>query len=120
MRVRKLDANKDYSIGQGEANFWINQAAGVGQNIETRLGLAEGEWFLDKTIITPWSEEILGYGTVALRDMALKTVILETNGVTGIEAYNSNFDPITRELAVSGSVMTAYSTSPVSFGPVVI
>lgn len=120
MRVRKLTAAGDYQIGQGEANFWINKAAGVGQNIQTRLGLAEGEWFLDKTIITPWSEEILGYGTVALRDMALKTVILETDGVTGIETYNSNFNPATRELAVSGTAMTIYSSSPIPFGPTVI
>ncbi len=52
-RVRKLDANGDYSFGQGEANFWVNNAAGVAQNVETRLGLLEGEWFLDKNSRDP-------------------------------------------------------------------
>ncbi len=59
-RVRKLDANRDYSFGQGNINFWINSPFGVAQNVETRLGLWEGEWFLDKTRGTPYSQEILG------------------------------------------------------------
>ena len=118
-RVRKLDSVGDYSIGQGEANFWINAAQGVGQNIQTRLGLWEGEWFLDKTVGMPW-QDVLGYSTVSLRDIAIKTVILQTDGVSALETYNSSFDPTTREFTVSGSVMTIYSTSPVLFGPVTI
>lgn len=119
-RVRKLDANGDYSIGQGEANFWINQVEGVVQNVTTRLLLLEGEWFLDNTIGTPWSQEILGYSTAALRDIAIKTVILQTDNVTALTSYNSAVNSSTREFTVSGFILTPFSPQPVPFGPVVI
>ena len=120
MRVRKQDSNGDYVIGQGEANFWINQAEGVVQTVVTRLLLAEGEWFLDQTIGTPWSQEILGYSTAALRDIAIKTVILQTNNVTALTDYNSSVDTTTRKFTVSGSILTPFSPQPVPFGPVVL
>lgn len=119
-RVRKLDANGDYTIGQGEINFWINSPAGVAQNIKTRLSLFEGEWFLDQSIITPMTQEILGYGTASLRDIAIKTVILQTNDVTSIETYSSQVNNSTREFTVSGTVMTTFSTQPIPFGPVIL
>lgn len=115
MRVRKLSPTGDYTIGQGSANFWINAAQGVGQNVETRLGLWEGEWFLDKTRGTPWTQEVLGYNTASLRDIALKTVILGTFGVSSITSYNSSANPENREFTVSGTVMTIYSPTPVPF-----
>jgi hypothetical protein len=120
MRVRKEDANGDYVIGNGEADFYINNPAAVGQLIATRLRLWEGEWFLDKTVYTPYKEEILGYGTTSLRDMAFKSVILGTPNVTSIVSYNSTFDPVKRSFTVEGTVMTSFSTNPTSFGPVTL
>jgi len=118
MRVRKQDANGDYLIGQGTANFYANNTYAVAQLIETRLGLWEGEWFLDLTIGTPYKDEILGYGTTSLRDMAVKAQILGTPDVLSIETYFSSVNPATRAFTVSGSVMTPFSTQPVAFGPV--
>jgi len=119
-RVRKLDANGDYSFGQGEANFWINQVEGVVQNVTTRLLLLEGEWWLDQTVGTPWSQEILGYSTAALRDVAIKTVILTTDNVTQLTQYNSSVNPSTRAFTVSGFILTPFSPQPAPFGPVVL
>lgn len=120
MRVRKQDANGDYLIGQGEANFWINSPEGVSQNVETRLLLWEGEWFLDKTEGTPWSQEILGYGTASLRDIAIRARVLATDGVTALLNYNSSVNTATRKMTVSGSIMTKFSTTPINFGPVTL
>lgn len=120
MRVRKQDANGDYTIGQGQANFWINSPRGVAQNVETRLLLWVGEWFLDNTIYTPWSQEILGYGTASIRDVAIKSVILTTDGVTSIVSYISSVNPSTRKLTVQGTIMTQFSAQPTSFGPVIL
>lgn len=118
MRVRKLDDDGDYQIGQGQANFWINNPQAVAQEIGTRLLLWEGEWFLDKFNGTPWSQEILGYGTTAIRDQAIKARILETPGVTSLNSFSSAVDPSTRKYTVQGSVLTQFSTQPISFGPV--
>lgn len=120
MRVRKLTASGDYQIGQGQANFWINTAQGVGQKVTCRLRLWEGEWFLDNTIGTPYTQEILGYNTASLRDIAIQAVIIQTPGVQSITSYVSNTDPETRKFTVSGEVLTIYSPVPVSFGPVVL
>lgn len=120
MRVRKLTSTGDYQIGQGQANFWINSPQGVAQNVETRLKLWEGEWFLDTTIGTPWIQEILGYNNASLRDVAIKTVILGTDGVTSISNYQSDADPGTRKFTVSGSVITIFDPNPVPFGPVIL
>jgi hypothetical protein len=114
MRVRKLSAVGDYQIGQGEANFWINSPEGVAQKVKTRLGLWTGEWFLDKTIGTPYLQKILGYNTASLRDVALRTVILETDGVTALSNYSSVLGgPGPRGLTVSGTITTVYSQTPV-------
>lgn len=116
MRVRKLDANGDYTIGQGQANFWINAPEGVAQKVQTRLGLWEGEWFLDNTVGTPYLQQILGYGTASLRDIAIMTVIRETDGVSAINSYSSvvgGNGP--RSLVVSGTITTIYSKTPVPF-----
>jgi hypothetical protein len=120
MRVRMLSVTGDYTIGQGLANFWINAAQGVGQNVTTRLGLWVGEWFLDRTIGTPWLQQILGYNNASLRDTAIKTVILGTFGVSSIVSYSSDATPNNRNFVVTGTVMTIYSTQPVPFGPVVV
>jgi hypothetical protein len=118
MRVRRLDANGDYLIGAGQANFWIDNVEAVAQSIQTRLLLWEGEWFLDNTNGTPWSQEVLGYGTTAIRDQVLKARILETPGVTSIVSFDSSLNPTTRKYTVQGQVLTKFSTQPVSFGPV--
>lgn len=120
MRVRKQDANGDYTFGQGQANFFINSAEGVGQRIVTRLLLWEGEWFLDQTAGTPYTQEILGYGQTSLRDAAIKAVILGTPGVTSIESYNSVVNPANRSFTVQATVMTQFSTNPVNVGPVTL
>lgn len=120
MRVRQRTATGDYTIGQGLANFWINVSQGVGQNVTTRLGLWAGEWFLDRTIGTPWLQKILGYNNASLRDVAIKTVILGTYGVDSIVTYSSTAMPNNRNFVVKGTVLTIYSPQPVPFGPVVI
>jgi hypothetical protein len=114
MRVRKLDANGDYSFGNGEADFWINAPEGVAQKVKTRLLLWTGEWFLDKTVGTPWLQKILGYNTAANRDVAIRTVILQTEGVTALSNYSSSVGgggP--RRLVVSGLITTVFSKTPI-------
>lgn len=116
-----LDANGDYTFGQGSANFFVNSPVGVGQSVKTRLGLWEGEWFLDKTEGTPYAQEILGYGTASLYDLAIRARVLGTFGASSIDDYSSSVDPVTRKLTIDSLVVTTiYSMNPVQVGPVVI
>lgn len=118
MRVRKQDANGDYQIGQGQLNFHINNPEAVGQLIDTRLELWEGEWFLDKTEGTAWSQEILGYGKTPIRDQIIKARILGTPGVTKLLRFSSSVDTVIRKYTPQGQVLTQFSKQPTSFGPV--
>ncbi len=119
MRYRQLDANGDYTFGQGSANFWIDDPEAVAQSIETRLLLWQGEWFLDNTVGMPWAQSVLGYHT-GLYDTIIKSYILATVGVVSIVSYSSVFNPEKRSLTVSGTVLTQYSKQPTAFGPVVL
>lgn len=115
MRYRTLTASGDYSFGENGANFLVNSPEAVGQAVLTRLKLIEGEWFLDQTVGVPYNTEILGAGTGSTRDLAFQTVILETQGVTGIVEYASYLSP-TREFIWAATIDTIYGTTTISNG----
>lgn len=114
MRYRTLDANEDYTFGVGGSNFLVDSPAAVAQAIQTRLKLITGEWFLDQTAGTPYYTDILGTGTEATRDLAVQTVILETQGVTEIVDYASYLDPSTRQFTVAATVNTQYGQTTIT------
>ena len=113
MRYRKLSSTGDYIFGQGVANFYVNSAACVAQSVETRLRLWTGEWFLDNREGTPWLQQILGKGTAAIYDMAIRTRVLQTQGVTAITAYQSSYDATSRALSVTMRISTIFGEAPV-------
>lgn len=114
MRYRKLDSTGDYTFGQNNGNFYQNIPEAVGQAVKTRLGLIQGEWFLDITEGTPYSSRILGAGMVATYDAAIQEVILGTQGVISILDYASNVDPNTRAATVSCKIDTIYGQTTIS------
>jgi len=112
MRYRKLDANGDYSFGQGMANFYVDSPQAVAQAVETRLRLQTGEWFLDSTEGTPYQSEVLGTGTAATRDAAIQLRIAETQGFKELLSYSSNVDG--RKFSVEATIDTIYGETSVS------
>jgi hypothetical protein len=113
MRYRRLDANNDFVFGLGGGNFLVDTPETVAQAVETRLRLAEGEWFLDITTGTPYQSRILGAGKVGLYDAAIQEVILGTPNVRAITEYTSSVDPSTRKASISVTIDTAYGTATV-------
>lgn len=114
MRYRKLDSNGDFTFGKGDGNFFVNTPETVGQAVKTRLGLIESEWFLDTTQGTPYTSKILGAGHVSTYDAAIQEIIINTQGVTKITAYASNFDPLLRKATISATIDTIYGVTTVS------
>lgn len=108
MIYRKLDPNGDYTFGQSVGNFYTNTPEAVAQAVKTRLGLIQGEWFLDSSMGTPYNSRILGAGTVSQYDRAIQEVILNTVGVLRITAYSSQVDPNTRFASVNCTIDTVY------------
>jgi hypothetical protein len=121
MRVRKQDTiTGDMQFGHSGADVWFNQVDGVGQVVKTRLLLYAGEWFLDTAEGTPWGGfplndfvvrqgKILGADTQLTRDVAIKTRVLGSLGVTGISNYSSSVD-VNRRFTVSMTIDTIYGS----------
>lgn len=112
MRNRILSPTGDYTFGQGASEFLINTPAAVAQAVQTRLQLAQGEWYLDRDEGTPYSTEILGENTQDLYDQAIRERILGTPGVMAIVNYASYLDS-ERQLTVSCTINTIYGTTTV-------
>ena len=116
MRYRRLDDEGDYCLGTG-ADWLSNTPEAVAQAVMTRLRLHAGDWFTDTEDGTPWRTEVLGKYTLSTYDAVIKSRILDTPGVIGIEGYTSEFNGQTRRLTVSATVTTEYGSATAS-GPI--
>ena len=99
-------------FGGGSNSFWIDVPDAVAQAISTRLKLQLGEWFLDTSDGTPWSTQILGTGTAATYDPAIRARILGTPGASVMLSYDSS--KVGRALNVQAQVATTYSITTAS------
>lgn len=115
MRVRPMDSSGDYTIG---VPFLVDSAECVAQCIRTNLKLWLGEWFVDKTAGTPYMEDVLGERAGKDPDTVIQERILNTQGVTEILDYASQFDPSTRRFSVVAQVMTQFSSTPITIDEV--
>lgn len=112
MKIRRIDKNGDYTLGHGDACFYVDSAAGVAQNVITRLSLWAGTWFLDKDAGTPWLGKILGKSRAA--EALIKDRILQTPGVNSITQFSTTFDPDKRRLIVTATISTPYGATEIS------
>ncbi|AKJ41496.1 hypothetical protein [Pragia fontium] len=104
----KLDATGDLDLQRNDL-LWIDGAERVHQQLQIKLKLWKGEWFLNTQFGTPYLQQILGKqitlnGALA----ALKNSINEVDGVLEIEQFNYDFDRQTRQLSVQFAVKTPY------------
>lgn len=116
MRYRALSPTGDYTFGAGTANFYVNNSKAVAQSVLTRLRLWQGEWFLNVTVGTPWLQQILSAvqkNTKAIRDLAIQSRVLQTEGVTGIDNYFSSVDSEKRSMTVSMTISTIYGSEDI-------
>ncbi len=104
-------------LGKGQQNLTYGTYA-VSQAIRTRLKLLKGEWWEDTEDGLPLFQQILGArGTetnITIADSLMKSRILGTKDVTGIESFSSNYDSSARKYSYSCTVNTKYGTVTVS------
>lgn len=104
----KLDNKGDLDL-QANDLTWVDGAERIHQQLQIKLKLWQGEWFLNTAFGTPYLDKILGKqitlnGALA----ALKESINQVNGVQEIEQFNYDFDRQTRQLIVHFAVKTPY------------
>lgn len=103
----------DYRFGEGVGAWLSDSPATVAQAVQTRLALHTGEWFLDTAEGTPYLPMILGEHTESSRDWAISTRVLDTQGVSELTAYASQFSADTRAFSVQMTISTIYGTTTV-------
>jgi len=118
IRVRRLDANWDPTYGDGQ-NDYIFDLDAVVQIVRSRLGLWLAEWWENLDEGLPMFQKILGKQAKnkIVIDREIQKRIAETNYVTSIDDFESEYDSSIREYSCSVSITTAFgSTSLVLSG----
>lgn len=88
---------------------FVDGAERVRQQIEFRLNLWEGEWFLDSEFGTPYLQDVLGKQVTLNGALsAIRAEILAVDGVTGIVEFSYKFDRENRKLSIDFTANTDY------------
>lgn len=104
----KLDKEGDLALCANDL-LWVEGAERVRQQLQIKLQLWQGEWFLNTAFGTPYLQHILGKPiTVNGAIAALKISIAEVDGVEEIEQFHYDFDRPSRRLIVNFTVKTPY------------
>lgn len=106
MIIRNLDANGDWTKGQGKNNYLSGNPA-IGLNIRTRLLSWVGDCFFSMAAGIDWKNRLGSKNQLALLEGDIKRIILSSFGVTGITALSVSF--VNRVLTISYSINTIFS-----------
>ena len=74
------------------------------QRVEITLRTFLNEWFYDTTFGTPYFESIFGKNKRNSADLAIKTTVLNVEGVVQILSYTSLLDKTLRTLTVAMTI----------------
>jgi hypothetical protein len=107
MIVRGLDKNHDWTFGNGKQDYRVDQLC-VEQNCKTRLMSFVNDCFFDVNAGIDWWN-LLSRGTEEQLLTAIKGVILNTDGVVGIN--NVEISLVDRVLTVKYDIKTQFSAS---------
>lgn len=93
----------------------LDGAPRVRQQLEIKLRLWVGEWFLDTEFGTPYIESILGKQlTLSGALAALRTSIMEVQDVRSITDFDYTYSAQERKLTVTFTVDTPFGTVEVT------
>lgn len=105
----------DFRIADNKVLFtngllqYVDGAERVRQQVEFRLNLWRGEWFLDSQFGTPYLQDVLGKQVTLNGALsAIRTEILAVEGVAGIVEFSYNFDRAERKLSIEFTANTEY------------
>ena len=113
MIVRALDTAKDWQFGRGKNDYLKNRDA-IKQIIGTRLYQFLGDCFFAVSEGIDWFNFLGSKDDTGLQ-LAINSVILNTEGVTGLVLINTGYDSSTRNFRVEYTVQTIYGAASDSF-----
>lgn len=107
MIVRSVDGLGDWRFGKGKNDYLTNSKA-IEQNIATRLRSFLGNCFFALDAGIDWFN-LLGSKNKTALELAVRSVILNTEGVVGIVDISINLEETTRRINMQYSVNTIYT-----------
>jgi hypothetical protein len=109
--VRKLDNNKDWTFGQGLANYQDKDNA-IAQNVSTRLKSFMYDWFLDQQANIDWFNILGQKNNKQVILNVVKTTVLNTDGVISVSdiLILDGTDTQSRMLQIQVNFTTIYNT----------
>ncbi len=110
MSVRAIDSNGDWTWGKNQSNYLTKNNA-IMQNISTRLKSFKFDWFLDEQKNIDWINLLGKYGTEPVIQSEAERVIIQTQDVLSCVVTSSTINEKTRELKLSYTVKTIYTSS---------
>lgn len=88
-----VDGPQDLHLDEDGNLAFAFGADAVGQHARQRTKFHQGEWFLDTEAGVPWLNDVLGkQPDTTLAEALLKAELLDTDGVTAIDALSVRFD----------------------------
>jgi len=116
MRVRRIDANGDWTFGSGRASY-ADRSESVAQRVKTRILSFQSDWFLDLSHGLPWFQLIERPADLARIERAVKSQILRTDGVSKITDFSMSPNVTTRQLSITTTIVDVYGVeSTISTG----
>ncbi|EBL3323368.1 hypothetical protein D4T62_10505 [Salmonella enterica subsp. enterica] len=110
MRTRRIDGNNDWTFGAGRQNYATKSDA-VAQKVKTRLQSFLGDWFLDQDVGIDWLTEMSSRTQTAKILSDARSCILQTVGVSTLDAFSYDRDAKTRRLTITARYTDIYGTT---------
>jgi hypothetical protein len=107
MIVRAIDGINDWQFGKGRNDYKPGKKA-LSQMIQTRLQSFLGDCFFAINEGLDWFNLLGSKNQIAL-ELAVRAVILNTEGVTGIVSLNINLEPSTRSITMTYTLNSIYT-----------
>ncbi|QKJ86691.1 Phage protein [Paramixta manurensis] len=105
----------DFKLKQGQVVFengllqYVDGAERIRQQLEFRLSIFRGEWFLDSEFGTPYFQSILGKRlTINGAISVIKTEIRAVEGINDISNFRWSLDRANRKLSVEFEAKTDF------------
>lgn len=100
MAVSRLDANGDWTFGQGRANY-ATLSNEVAQNVATRIKSFKDDWILDTEANIDWFTILGNKGNEQVVKDEIRRVTLDTYGVRRVTKIEVLTDRKTRNATIN-------------------